>query len=349
MLSRVALLSLETWDDTWRRNQHLVSRLIEGGHVGELLWISPPSRTAVPARRPLPGITVMTPRLRVPRRLGGLKIVAAELRPRLASVDLLWINDPRLGQACLTRRTPALYDVTDDWRSYAFPERIVRKIVQAEDQLVGRSMTVVCSPVLATRWVDRYAIHPAVVRNGVDLGSHRRAIAVTLPGSGPHVGYLGTLQGERLDLDLLLALAALPAVGTVHLVGPDALDPNDRRTLEAAGVRVAPPVPAGDVPGVMAAMDLLVAPHLVNAFTLSLDAIKSYEYTASGRPVVATPTSGFQDLLEAGVRTATGEAFLTAVTETLNDPSLHRTRTVLGSSWDDRVLEFAALLEQACL
>ena len=49
-----------------------------------------------------------------------------------------------------------------------------------------------------------------------------------------------------------------------------------------------------DVPQWMAAADVLVCPHRVDEFTLSLDAIKSFEYIASGRPVVATPTSGFQ-------------------------------------------------------
>ena len=48
----------------------------------------------------------------------------------------------------------------------------------------------------------------------------------------------------------------------------------------------------------MASADVLVCPHRVDSFTLSLDAIKSFEYVASGRPVVATPTSGFQALAE---------------------------------------------------
>lgn len=49
----------------------------------------------------------------------------------------------------------------------------------------------------------------------------------------------------------------------------------------------------------MRAFDVLICPHVVSAFTLSLDAIKAYEYAAAGRPVVATPTSGFQAISSA--------------------------------------------------
>jgi len=110
---------------------------------------------------------------------------------------------------------------------------------------------------------------------------------------------VGTLSEQRLDLDLVVALAAREEVGAVHLVGPDALDDHSRQRLrDAPKVVLHPPVPSAQVQSWITGLDLLVCPHVVTEFTLSLDAIKSREYLASGRPVLATPTSGFHDLGE---------------------------------------------------
>jgi hypothetical protein len=90
----------------------------------------------------------------------------------------------------------------------------------------------------------------------------------------------------------------------------------------------------------MTAMDVLVCPHLVNDFTLSLDAIKSREYLAAGRPVVATPSSGFQTLQAAALTVADASAFVEAAVAAVGRPA---SRTdVIG--WDDRTAEFARAL-----
>ena len=346
-MNRVAVLSLEPWDQTWRRNQHLASRLVSEGHAREITWISPAVRgTARRVLRPLEGIKVIVPPLVVPRRLGGVSVLARSLGPVVRGCDVLWVNDPRLGAACLRHGVPAVYDVTDDWRCYPTPPRIVRRIIAAEDRLARRASTVVCSASLADRWQERYGVIPAVVHNGVDLQAHRSATpALPLPGPRPHVGYVGTLQPERLDLDLVLQAAQLPEVGTVHLIGPDALGERGRAVLgSASNIQIHPPVPSQDVPGLMADLDVLVSPHLVNAFTLSLDAIKGYEYAASGRPVVATPTSGFQLLTAVGVRVGAGGEFLRLLEEALLHPGRYPVAVVPGSSWEERATQFASVL-----
>ncbi len=65
-LRRVALLSLEPWDDVWRRNQHLAWQLVHQGVVERLLLVEPAGRSPGPPRLPLPCITVVTPRRLVP-------------------------------------------------------------------------------------------------------------------------------------------------------------------------------------------------------------------------------------------------------------------------------------------
>ncbi len=65
--------------------------------------------------------------------------------------------------------------------------------------------------------------------------------------------------------------------------------------------------------------DVLVVPHVVTAFTDSLDPIKLYEYQAVGRPVVSTSVAGFRDADDPRITLADGDAFPAAVAAALPD------------------------------
>jgi teichuronic acid biosynthesis glycosyltransferase TuaH len=343
----VALLSLEPWDEVWRRNQHLASQLVRQRLVEELIFVEPAARGTGRTFSPEPGLRVVRPRLPVPRRLGGLGLLGLRLkRSLLRDADLLWVNDAPLGVHCLDRARPAIYDVTDDWRSSDLPSRILRRLVRAEDALTRGGQVVVCSEVLQGRWLDRYGVTPPVVQNGADVEAYLRAAPRHLRGASPHVGYVGTLHGERLDLDLVLALARDPRIGTVHLVGPDCLTDRERDRLAAEpSITLDGAVAASEVPQWLLSLDVLICPHLVTAFTLSLDGIKAHEYLASGRPIVATATSGFQLLAgEPGVWIVQPTQFADAVAAAVGKGVEPGGR---GVSWAERAEEFAAVLGNA--
>lgn len=337
----VACISLEPWDDVWRRNQHFSSELLRQGLVSRLVFVEPPRLGRTSSRwSPSAGIQVLRPLLPAPKRLGGLGLAGALLRrTALRDVDVVWVNEATLGRYCLPRHVRAVYDVTDDWRTFANPPYIRRRIVSAEDRLARRAVTIVCSQVLAQRWQERYGHRPPVVQNAADRSAFERATPRRLDGRPPHLGYIGTLHSQRLDVDLVVDLAR--NVGTVHLVGPDSLDAGSRQMLASEPrVRRHGPVPAPEVPAWMTAMDVLVCPHLVNDFTLSLDAIKAHEYVAAGRPVVATPTSGFQLLQDAGVSVVPRPGFVAAVRAATGGPSPARKPV----DWAERTREFAGHL-----
>ena len=337
----VACISLEPWDDVWRRNQHLAWQLVEQELVARLVFVEPPTLGKGWQRHsPRPGLDVVRPPLLGPKRLGGLRFTGALLRRTvLRDIDVLWVNDPTLGVHCLTPDRPASYDVTDDWRTFNDLQRIRRRIIKAEDRLARRASTIVCSQVLSERWSNRYRVASTVVQNAVDVEAFARSVPRELEGPGPHLGYIGTLHAFRLDVDLLLATVQTVG-GTLHLVGPDSLDDTSRRRLLRDGrIRLHGPVPAGDVPSWMRAMDVLLCPHLVNDFTLSLDAIKAHEYAAAGRPVVATPTSGFQ--LTGGPGVVPASDFVAAVRAALK---ADQPAPQAVASWADRAPAFAGLL-----
>jgi hypothetical protein len=95
-------------------------------------------------------------------------------------------------------------------------------------------------------------------------------------------------------------------------------------------------------------MDVLLAPHIVTPFTLSLDAIKAYEYAASGRPVVATATSGYQTPVP-GAKVAERQSFVRTVTEALRQRKgvPPEPAALAEMSWATRARQFAEQLQHA--
>jgi teichuronic acid biosynthesis glycosyltransferase TuaH len=350
-LGTIVLLSLEQWDQVWRRNQHLSAAIVGLGLADRIVFVCP----GVKLRHqrsfdPKPGITVVTPHLVLPQRRGGLGLLARELRARvLRRADILWINDAVLGVRCLRPNLPAVYDVTDDWRSSQMSDERRAELVAAEDVLAGAANTIVCNEVLRDRWRERYGVVAPIVHNGVDTRAYANAAPIELPGSAPHVMYVGTLHRERLDVELLIRIAGSGSIGTLHLVGPDHFDDDSRRQLQSLdNVALHGAIPHLDVPQWMASADVLICPHLVDAFTLSLDAIKSFEYLASGRPILATPTSGFQSLdVYDSLRVVDREQYVETLAVLARERAPTRHDRSLRHDWSIRARDFATILSSA--
>lgn len=341
---KIAHLSVESWDQVWRRSQHLSAELVDAGAVESVRYIEPPARgLAVRARRrsPRPGVEVVTPPLLVPRRHGGHRVLAMWLRRAVRDLDVVWVKNAVAGAAVLSAGVPVLYDLTDDWRSMAQSAAERARIIAGEDALARTARAVAVSGVLAARWQQRYGASATLVQNGVDVAAIRRATPRQLSGPAPHLVYAGTLHSSRLDLGLVTALTQ---AGTVHLVGPDCLEADSRQRLLAAGVRLYGAIPAEQVPSWLASADVLLCPHTVDDFTLSLDAIKAYEYLSTDRPVVATPTSGFQSMRAPGLFVAGAGEFADVVRSAAAARQCYSREP--PCSWNERAMEFAAVLKE---
>ncbi|WP_251454596.1 glycosyltransferase [Microbacterium sp. Marseille-Q6648] len=366
----LVVISLEQWDAVWRRNQHLVWRLLERDAELRVLFVEPPAdpthdlrsrRRPQLGHRPddtiLPGrLWRMRPLKPLPRRidLRADERLASQIERAARDIGMtapvLWVNDP--GGAVVARRTgwPTLYDMTDDWLAADRAPGELARVAEQERWLLARAAQVVaCSPELLRRKQPRRGPEHdpvALVRNAVDTAAYREPHErpADLP-PGAVALYVGTLHADRLDVGLTVRLAgALTGRATVVLVGPDVLSSSARERLRGAGVVLLGPKPSAAVVGYLQHADVLIVPHVVTAFTDSLDPIKLYEYQAADRPVVSTPVAGFKDSDDSRIRVAEPDEFTKAVHLSLAAPvALNPIRGSLAD-WDDRATQMAAVL-----
>ena len=157
----------------------------------------------------------------------------------------------------------------------------------------------------------------------------------------PRIGYVGGMNGYQIDFDLFRAVADGCPEAQLVLVGSTDQDLTDllaRPNVHWLGQR-----PHGEIPGLMASLDVALMPWLTNEWIRHANPIKIKEYLAVGLPVVSTwypELARYEDV----VRVADGrDDFVAQVRAALADddetgPSRRRAE-VLPDSWDRRAAQ----------
>lgn len=374
-MNDLVVVSLEPWDDVWRRNQHVVAGLLSADPRSRVLFVEPPAdplhdlrRGRMPrgGRRPrlsrdfdASRLWTFRPVKWLPRRwrqASDDRLAHAVVRAarRVGMRDpVLWLNDP--GAAILSEISgwATLYDITDDWLAADRPPAQLRRLEEGERRLLESADAVVaCSPEIVRRKsaqlpADRHPI--ALIRNAVDSAAYRRPASrpADLP-TGPTAVYLGTVHADRFDVEACLSAAAsLRGTGTVVLVGPMLLSSEQAGRLRRAGVVALGARGHEAVIGYLQHADVLIVPHLVDEFTDSLDPIKLYEYQAVGRPVVSTPVAGFRDAGDPRVIIADAQQFGAHVRAAIESAKPFPVGADGATAdWSERVAQFAGLLSR---
>ncbi|HXS66510.1 MAG TPA: glycosyltransferase [Streptosporangiaceae bacterium] len=309
----IVLCATTQYDGMPMGDWHLAREL---GRLGPVLFVDPPMSRLTPLRRPEAASAVARPRLTV---LGpGFARLTPVVQPGPSRPGLVYLST-ELTRRYLRRATGVLGGqvraVISGWPLYpvkgACRERI--SVYWAKDDFVGGAallgesarlldvrerrvaaaadLVVAANPLVAQTW-RRRGLDPVLIPFGTDTAAYERVDEAPTPSDldlpGPVAGVVGRLN-NRTDLALLEAIAADGQ--SLVLVGPrdPGFEPERFTALTARpNVRWVGPKPFEALPSYLKVIDVGLVPYRDSAFNRGSFPLKTLEYLAAGRPVVAT-------------------------------------------------------------
>jgi glycosyltransferase involved in cell wall biosynthesis len=382
---QVVCLSPQSWEvDLPTNRQQVMARIGQNGHrvlyietegfVGRLIrelragGCRSLLRQLVAEKTVAPGVRVMkAPTLvpwghRFPRaaQLNSALTAWAIRRRTRANPEstVLWLYDPCFaGCVGKTGERFAVYDCVDDYAEQAAADRRMRSLVAAYDALAAKRSRLVFAT--ARTLVERHRKHNArthLVRNvgnfhdfapAADRSFCARELG-TLP--RPVIGFLGNLLPGKVDFTLLEAIAARRPEWTVLLVGPSRTGTEEAlsRLASRANVRWLGTKSYKDIPSYVAAFDVAIIPYQRNTYTQSCFPLKTFEYLAAGKAVVASGLPELQGMEPHVVLADDADGFIAAVEEALahTSPSNVAARQELAAAntWETRTQRLLELV-----
>lgn len=352
------------WGFVWQRPQHVLSRLAQRFDVWvveEPEFVSSDRaelRTTVEA-----GITILTPLLPIDRGYGwGFNNRTNRAIKRLLSEqwtgsrsfgDVVWYYTPMAFGSAPSAFDQALvvYDVMDELKS--FRGAPVELADQEGALFAAANLVYAGGPSL---YNQRKGLHPQVhcFPSGVEAAhfapdAHRISPAECAIWGSPVLGFYGVLD-ERIDFDLIAALADLRPEWTLVLIGPLAKiqdsDLPKRANIIYPGKRE-----YSQLPACLDRFDIAILPFALNDATAFISPTKTLEYLAAGKPVISTPVRDVISLYGEAVEIAsTAEAFVAKAEALLSGVggarrAEHGRRLVANHSWDGIAAEMCELIE----
>ena len=349
------------WDGVWQRPQHILSRLAErvpvvvleepfviGGEERDEIFHDGGVTIVRPLRAPLPSGPYVDER--------AIDTVHSLIDGR----PLVWLYQPLMLPLAHAFPGSLVYDCMDDLASFAFAPLQLREF---EQHVLRRAKLVFCGgrTLFETRkhFGDKVKLFPSGVEFERFVAARKlkpHAAVAALP--EPRWGYAGVID-ERLDYDLLHALADAPGNPQIVMVGPiSKIDPG--RLPRKANVHFTGKLPYGMLPSILAGLDVALMPFAQNDSTRSISPTKTLEYLAAGLPVVTTPVpdvvAGYGDVVTVAEGTEFVEACSAASEEMLPNVILsvgaeRRSRRARGielareHSWDSIVARMWSEIE----
>ncbi len=248
-------------------------------------------------------------------------------------------------------RESLVYYCTDDYSHWPAAER--QPLQDAEAELLSDADLVLpVSQALMARCQRQARCH--YFPHGVDVQHFATAgVAGDVPSAlaelpGPKVGFFGLVY-EKLDFELLSAVARSIDPGTLALIGPIAHCPENFRCIP--NVRLLGPQPYSELPRWLAGLDVLLLPYVDDEMIRQSNPLKLRECLATGKPTVSV------DVPEAHVKlphvriAANRDEFVRLVNESLkespDDPArAARRASVQNDDWDARAADLAQILRE---
>lgn len=234
------------------------------------------------------------------------------------------------------------------------------RIVAEERELVKRTDVVFTVNEKLFMEKKNFNRNTYLIPNGVDIEMYEKSYNV--PGDiygipHPIIGFTGKIDGMKIDLNLIRYLVENRPEWSVVLVGPIFPDVQQiinswtrYNNLHFLGMKE-----PKELPEYVRAFDVCIAPYPDNEehhyhSTWTSAPLKSYEYLAAGKPIVATGISPAPFLRNFVRKANDSEEFVMQIKSCIeeNNDNLvkNRIRVARKNSWDRRVDEILKIIEK---
>lgn len=352
------------WNFVHQRPQHVLSRIAAHWQV---IYVEEPvhGESRLDVSHPAPGVTILRPHTLVAGAgFDGdqLDAVATMVKCHLDRHDIahygIWFYTP-MALPVMHDLHPqvVVYDCMDELSAFdhAPPALLAR------EEMLFRAADVVFTGGPSLYDAKRGRHHDVhCLPSSVDAAHFRQGRDPTIASPlladmpQPRLGYFGVVD-ERLDLDLLAAVADADPTWQVVVVGPVVkIDPATlpcRDNLHYLGQQE-----YADLPALLAGWDACLMPFALNASTRFISPTKTLEYMCAAKPVVSTAITDVRRLYGPGVTIADGHAaFVAGCRAALAEGAgarAHRDEVqqqlVDATSWDNTAARMVAAIE-SCL
>ena len=344
------------WDFVWQRPQQILARLAP---LHRTAFVEEPmfgvAETGLAITEPIRNVVRIVPHLRSHPGAGTdahCAEILGHLERALAAHPLLagqfdrvihWFYSPMAAPAFLGKLNAAaiVYDCMDELAKF---RGAPRDLPEREAILLRAADVVFTGGYQLFRRKARLHRNVHFYGCGVDVDHYARARAdaTVVPADAaalprPVLGYFGVID-ERLDYDLIAALADAFGDGSVVMIGPFAkVDPDAlprRPNLHWLGQRS-----YDDLPAYVKAFDVCLMPFALNEATENINPTKTLEYMAAGKPIVSTPVAdvvrNFAPIVQVAHSHAEFIALARAALETPDRALLARgIERARGATWD---------------
>jgi teichuronic acid biosynthesis glycosyltransferase TuaH len=323
----IVLCAVNPFDGMKMADRHLAEQLAS---LAPVLYVDPPVSPLAPLRRrgraaPRvglhsrgPGLTQLTPvvapfpsrrhmtALTTALTRRYLRWAVAQLGGDVLAVIAGWPHFPVFG--CCGEKV-RVYWAKDDFVGGAALLGLDGGMLARREPRVAASadLVVAASPTVADTWRER-GLDTVLIPFGADVAAYRDCERLPAPPDvslpPPVAGFVGRLN-ERVDLALLEAVAARGR--SLLLVGPIHPGFEPRRVsalLSRPNVSWVGQKPAAALPGYLGAIDVGLVPYGDSPFNRGSFPLKTLEYLAAGRAVVATDLPSVRWLQAQDVRIA---------------------------------------------
>lgn len=271
--------------------------------------------------------------------------------------DYILINDNDIYNGILIKQmlNPPLYVyyLRDNLSAFSYWKRHVTRL---EPQLIKSADLVITNSEYLADYAGKYNSHSYYVGQGCDVTHYlqkpkREEVDAVLSGiPKPIVGYIGALNSERLDVELIRETAVrMPDLSFV-LVGPEDDTFKASKLHDLKNVYFLGNKSFNELPKYVHGFEVAINPQALNEITIGNYPRKVDEYLAAGLPVVATKTHAMKPFAEHVYLGENVEEYCALIKLAINENSDIKTAQRIAfantHTWTNNIEEFMKVLEK---